>query len=253
MEGVLRSWAVPKGPSYDTARQAARGARGGSPAGVRRLRGHHPGRELRRGRGDRLGPRRVGAARAIRVEGLAKGKLLFELRGYKLHGMWTLVKIKKIEKDWLLIKERDAWATKDPRGAARRSRCCPASRSRSWAKAATGARSSAASWSASGRRKRPVDVKTVQADAGGDGRQGLHPEGLAVRAQARRLPRPGRTSEGRAAAAHAQRQRLRRELPRDRARGRGAAVRPSDPRRGSRGARRPGTPELSAAPEPRPG
>jgi bifunctional non-homologous end joining protein LigD len=42
-------------------------------------------------------------------EGLEKGKLLFELRGYKLHGKWTLVKIKKSERDWLLIKERDAW------------------------------------------------------------------------------------------------------------------------------------------------
>ena len=42
-------------------------------------------------------------------EGLEKGKLLFELRGYKLHGKWTLVKIKKSDKDWLLIKERDAW------------------------------------------------------------------------------------------------------------------------------------------------
>jgi bifunctional non-homologous end joining protein LigD len=42
--------------------------------------------------------------------GLEKGKLLFELRGYKLHGKWTLVKIKKSEKDeWLLIKERDAY------------------------------------------------------------------------------------------------------------------------------------------------
>ena len=29
------------------------------------------------------------------LEGLEKGKLLFELRGYKLHGLWTLVKIKK--------------------------------------------------------------------------------------------------------------------------------------------------------------
>jgi bifunctional non-homologous end joining protein LigD len=48
------------------------------------------------------------------LEGLAKGKLLFELRGYKLRGMWTLVKLKKSEKDWLLIKERDAWASKDP-------------------------------------------------------------------------------------------------------------------------------------------
>jgi bifunctional non-homologous end joining protein LigD len=42
-------------------------------------------------------------------EGLVKGKLLFEFHGYKLHGKWTLVKIKKSERDWLLIKERDAW------------------------------------------------------------------------------------------------------------------------------------------------
>src|SRR5207245_1625703 len=39
--------------------------------------------------------------------GLAKGKLLFELKGYKLRGTWTLVKIKRGEKEWLLIKERD--------------------------------------------------------------------------------------------------------------------------------------------------
>ncbi len=44
-------------------------------------------------------------------EGLSKGKLLFELRGYKLHGNWTLVKIKKSERDWLLIKERDSWTS----------------------------------------------------------------------------------------------------------------------------------------------
>jgi len=47
------------------------------------------------------------------LEGLAEGKLLFELRGYKLRGLWTLVKLKKSEKDWLLIKERDTWASKD--------------------------------------------------------------------------------------------------------------------------------------------
>jgi len=45
------------------------------------------------------------------AEGLAKGKLLFELRGIKLHGMWTLVKLKKGEKEWLLIKERDGYAS----------------------------------------------------------------------------------------------------------------------------------------------
>ena len=41
--------------------------------------------------------------------GSTKGKLLFELKGYKLKGMWTLVKIKKGEKEWLLIKERDGY------------------------------------------------------------------------------------------------------------------------------------------------
>ena len=45
-------------------------------------------------------------------EGLAKGKLLFELKGYKLKGMWTLVKLKKGEKEWLLIKERDGYVEK---------------------------------------------------------------------------------------------------------------------------------------------
>src|ERR1044071_5245738 len=49
-----------------------------------------------------------------RLEGLRKGKLLFDLKGYKLKGRWTLVKLKKTEKDWLLIKERDGYAAADP-------------------------------------------------------------------------------------------------------------------------------------------
>ena len=50
------------------------------------------------------------------LAGLAKGKLLFELRGHKLHGLWTLVKLKKGEKEWLLIKERDGCASAPARG-----------------------------------------------------------------------------------------------------------------------------------------
>jgi len=47
-------------------------------------------------------------------EGLRKGKLLFELRGYKLHGVWTLVRTKSSGgKDWLLIKNHDAFADPD--------------------------------------------------------------------------------------------------------------------------------------------
>lgn len=43
------------------------------------------------------------------LEGLESGKLLFELRGHKLHGVWTLVKLRNSERDWLLIKERDPY------------------------------------------------------------------------------------------------------------------------------------------------
>jgi bifunctional non-homologous end joining protein LigD len=113
MEGVLRSWAVPKGPSYDTAEK--------------RLAVHVEDHPLEYGDFEGLIPAGNYGAGAVIVwdrgewipegdplEGLAKGKLLFELRGYKLRGMWTLVKLKKSEKDWLLIKERDAWATKEP-------------------------------------------------------------------------------------------------------------------------------------------
>jgi bifunctional non-homologous end joining protein LigD len=45
------------------------------------------------------------------VEGLEKGKLLFDLHGLKLRGRWTLVKLKKTDKEWLLIKERDSYAS----------------------------------------------------------------------------------------------------------------------------------------------
>src|SRR5207249_8962687 len=49
-------------------------------------------------------------------EGMQKGKLLFELHGYKLKGKWTLVKLKKGEKEWLLIKEKDGYAAPDGGG-----------------------------------------------------------------------------------------------------------------------------------------
>src|SRR5262249_812407 len=49
-------------------------------------------------------------------EGMKKGKLLFELSGYKLRGRWTLVRMKTkgktTGKEWLLIKERDGFAKK---------------------------------------------------------------------------------------------------------------------------------------------
>ena len=108
MDGVLRSWAVPRGPSYDQAdkRLAVRVE-------------DHP---LEYGDFEGIIPEGNYGAGGVIVwdrgewvpledwrTGLEKGKLLFELKGYKLKGKWTLVKIKKTEKEWLFIKERDAW------------------------------------------------------------------------------------------------------------------------------------------------
>ena len=108
MEGVLRSWAVPKGPSCDT--------------NDKRLAVRVEDHPLEYGDFEGIIPEGSYGAGGIIVwdrgewvplepwkEGLEKGKLLFELKGYKLRGRWTLVKIKKSEKDWLLIKERDAY------------------------------------------------------------------------------------------------------------------------------------------------
>ncbi len=113
MEGVLRSWAVPKGPSFDT--------------NEKRLAVHVEDHPLEYGDFEGIIPEEnYGAGQVVvwdrgewvpledPLEGLKKGKLLFDLKGYKLRGRWTLVKIKKSEKDWLLIKERDGWASKDP-------------------------------------------------------------------------------------------------------------------------------------------
>jgi bifunctional non-homologous end joining protein LigD len=108
MDGVLRSWAVPKGPSYDM--------------NDKRLAVKVEDHPLEYGDFEGIIPHGNYGAGGIIVwdrgewvpledwrEGLEKGKLLFELKGYKLHGKWTLVKIKKSERDWLLIKERDAY------------------------------------------------------------------------------------------------------------------------------------------------
>jgi bifunctional non-homologous end joining protein LigD len=112
MDGVLKSWAVPKGPSPNRA--------------DKRLAVHVEDHPLEYGDFEGLIPEGNYGAGAVIVwdrgvwvpledahEGMRKGKLLFELRGYKLRGKWTLVKIKRGEKEWLLIKEKDGYVQPD--------------------------------------------------------------------------------------------------------------------------------------------
>jgi bifunctional non-homologous end joining protein LigD len=114
MHGVLESWAVPKGPSRNPQ--------------DKRLAVHVEPHPIEYGDFEGLIPEGNYGAGAVIVwdrgawvpvedpeQGLEKGKLLFDLRGYKLRGRWTLVKIKSRStrkdntgKEWLLIKERDS-------------------------------------------------------------------------------------------------------------------------------------------------
>src|SRR5207245_2311386 len=91
-----------------------------------------------------------------------------------------------------------------------------------------------------------------RADARRDARAALHEGRVAVRAQARRLPRAGGARRRGGAAHHPQRARHRGDLPGDRARPRGASLRRRDSRWRAGRARRRGPAQLPAAPEPRP-
>ncbi|HEV8411520.1 MAG TPA: DNA ligase D [Gemmatimonadaceae bacterium] len=108
MDGVLRSWAVPKGPSYDMNDKRLAVKVEDHPLEYGDFEGVIPEGNYGAG-GVIVWDRGEWIALEDWREGLVKGKLLFEFHGYKLHGKWTLVKIKKSERDWLLIKERDAW------------------------------------------------------------------------------------------------------------------------------------------------
>ena len=117
--GVLKSWAVPKGPSPDPADKRLAVEVEDHPVEYADFEGRIP--EGNYGAGsvivwDRGRWTPIGDP----DEGEKKGKLLFELSGYKLKGVWTLVRTKRQgrgqSKEWLLIKERDATAR--PGGAA---------------------------------------------------------------------------------------------------------------------------------------
>jgi DNA ligase D-like protein (predicted 3'-phosphoesterase) len=107
-DGVLLSWAVPKGPSPDPADKRLAVRVEDHPVDYIHFEGRIP--EGNYGAGSVIVWDR-GRFEAVKDfdEGLEAGKLLFDLYGYKLRGRWTLVKTKRSEKDWLLIKERDGY------------------------------------------------------------------------------------------------------------------------------------------------
>ena len=108
LDGVLLSWAVPKGPSPNQADKRLAMQTEDHPLEYAEFEGVIPEGEY--GAGAMIvWDRGVWVPLEDPHEGLVKGKLLFELRGHKLLGSWTLVKTKQAPNSWLLIKERDAY------------------------------------------------------------------------------------------------------------------------------------------------
>lgn len=112
LDGVLLSWALPKGLSYD-------------PKGKRiavRVEDHPLEYATFEGT---IPPKQYGAGTVIvwdrgtwepvgdPQKALAAGKLVFQLHGEKLAGLWELVRISKPDDkqdQWMLFKKRDEWA-----------------------------------------------------------------------------------------------------------------------------------------------
>ena len=111
MEGVLKSWAVPKGPSLDPADKRLAMMTEDHPIDYGDFEGIIP--EGQYGGGTVvLWDQGTWEPLENPHEGLRKGALKFRLDGKKLEGKWTLVRIKGKDpreegKTWLLIKERD--------------------------------------------------------------------------------------------------------------------------------------------------
>ena len=110
IDGVLRSWAVPRGPSFDPKVKRLAVETEDHPIEYVDYEGVIP--EGNYGAGAMIvWDRGVWIPLEPVNAGYTAGKLLFELQGHKLRGVWTLVRTKEAGgKSWLLIKKPDGAA-----------------------------------------------------------------------------------------------------------------------------------------------
>jgi len=112
IDGVLKSWAVPKGPSMRSHEKRLAVHVEDHPVEYADFEGVIP--EGNYG----AGPSIVWDAGRFQLlkpepasEQIRRGKLEFELFGFKLRGRWTLARMSGKDRDWLLLKKSDDYAS----------------------------------------------------------------------------------------------------------------------------------------------
>ncbi|PYS53125.1 MAG: DNA ligase D [Acidobacteria bacterium] len=112
MEGVLRSWAIPKGPTFNPDEKRLAVETEDHPMDYGDFEGIIPAGNYGAGKViiwdngtyEMVDPETPG-------EGWRKGKLHFVLRGKKLKGEWVLVRGSREPKQWIFFKVRDPYAS----------------------------------------------------------------------------------------------------------------------------------------------
>jgi DNA ligase D-like protein (predicted 3'-phosphoesterase) len=117
VDGVLRSWAVPKGPSLDPAQRRLaqpvedHSLQAGEFEGVHRGARRGTGAVIIWDRGTYRGMQSRGEQAASVATALAGGHIVLELRGEKLRGQWALTRTSSGDDErWILVKVRDEHA-----------------------------------------------------------------------------------------------------------------------------------------------
>ncbi|WP_287820561.1 DNA polymerase ligase N-terminal domain-containing protein, partial [Achromobacter sp.] len=113
LDGAMKSWAVPKGPSFDPSVKRMAVQVEDHPIAYNRFEGEIPKGQYGAGKviiWDRGTWTPVGDP----ADGYRRGHLKFDLHGVKLRGRWALIRMKgrgsEKQPPWLLVKDRDAAA-----------------------------------------------------------------------------------------------------------------------------------------------
>ncbi|HBD06084.1 MAG TPA: DNA ligase, partial [Firmicutes bacterium] len=107
-KGVLVSWAVPKGPSFNPQDKRLAVKVEDHPLEYKDFEGVIPKGEYGGGTVMLFDEGEYEPLNDFK-KGLKKGMIKFILNGKRLKGKWALIRIKESEDNWLLIKEKDSY------------------------------------------------------------------------------------------------------------------------------------------------